>query len=198
MSASMGSGFVLFLRGGRGFFGFPFDAAAFFRFPSFAGHSMFRHRTHGGRPRMITLITGRPHALHGSLSGMISPRWGSGYVLSQLGYAVQPTNRLPRIECRIESSPSPHLSHRPMRFFSRTVGQSDATQNVVERPRSVCRIMGAPHSGHVSSALSTVPVWGSGCVFRHSGYRVHPRKRDPRLERMTFKVPSLHTLQGPM
>ena len=67
------------------------------------------------------------------------------------------------------SSPVPHLSHLPMKFFSRTVGQSEATQNVVMRPRSASWIRGEPHSGQFCSAPWITPVWGSACAFRQRG-----------------------------
>src|SRR3972149_3541044 len=95
-----GVGFFLETRRFRGFFG-P-ATFIFLLFPFFAGHSMFRQRTHGLRPRMITLITGWLHALHRSSVGTMRPRWGSGYELSHAGYVEQPTNRFPRTPCRIE------------------------------------------------------------------------------------------------
>src|SRR5207253_2517272 len=104
MSATTAMGFGFRRR--VGFLGPTFP---FFRpFPSFVGHFMFRQRTQGGRPRMITLMTGWPHALHRSSVGTMRPRWGSGYELS---HAMK---RLPRRYRMSVRFPSVQTLHFPM------------------------------------------------------------------------------------
>src|SRR5207245_5251471 len=105
MSATTATGFGLRLR--ATFLGPPFP---FLRpLPSFAGHFMFRQRTQGGRPRMMTLMTGCPHALHGSSVGTMSPRWGRGEELSQAGYLEQHTNSHPYVPWRLSHATSPYV-----------------------------------------------------------------------------------------
>src|SRR5438876_11388011 len=101
MSATTATGFGFRRR--VGFLGPPFP---FFRpFPSFVGHFMLRQTTQGGRPRMITLMPGCPHAFHRSSVGTMSPRWGSGYEFSHAGYFDQLTKCFPYVPVLTTSVP---------------------------------------------------------------------------------------------
>ena len=66
-------------------FAFFSRAALASAFAAFFGQFMFTQRTHGGRLRMMTLMIGFPHASHRSSVVSMSPRCGSGWVLSQSG-----------------------------------------------------------------------------------------------------------------
>src|SRR2546426_1125096 len=100
----------------RAFTFFSFSRSAFAAaFAIFFGHCMFTQRTQGGRPRVITRMIGFPHASHRSSVVSMSPRWGSGCVLSHSGYRVQPRNRFPPRLWRMNRFP-PSSGHWPTKL----------------------------------------------------------------------------------
>src|SRR5437879_13767187 len=82
-------------------FALTFTFPAFLRLASFAGHCMFRQRTHGGRPRELTLITGWPHDLQRSSVRTLRPRCRSGRELLQGGELHLPADHLPECPARL-------------------------------------------------------------------------------------------------